>query len=82
MQETAKARCRGVAPVAASGEAATPIVDRPATISSRRAGIWALVRPTPVASWQLPTLTNAAVITHGSVAVWPARSLIVCCTGL
>ena len=69
IEDTAKARCHGVGPLAASREAATPMVDRPARISSRRAGGEALVRPRPTATWQLPTPNNAAVITHGSIAV-------------
>lgn len=69
MEDTAKARCHGVGPLAASGEAATPMVDKPARISSRRPCDGALVRPRLVANWQLPTPNNAAVITHRSVAV-------------
>ena len=66
-QPTAKARWRDVGPVAGSGVAAMPRVERPVRISRMRAGRRTAVRPAPVAIWQLPTSSRAAVITHRSV---------------
>ena len=48
-QLTAKARWRDVGPVAGSGVAAMPRVERPVRISRMRAGMPAPVRPAPVA---------------------------------
>jgi len=60
--EVARCRARG-----GSGVAAMPSVERPVRISSMRAGRRTAVRPAPVAIWQLPTSSRAAVITHRSV---------------
>jgi hypothetical protein len=47
-----------------------------------RAGMRTAVRPAPVAIWQLPTSSRAAVMTHRSVPERPASTLTVCCIGL
>ena len=45
---TVQARCRGVAPLAGTGDAAMPMPARPATISRARAGARTPVRPAAV----------------------------------
>jgi len=45
---TVQARCRGVEPLAGSGDAAMPMPARPATISSTRADVRTPVRPAAV----------------------------------
>ncbi len=47
-----------------------------------RAGLPTPVRPAPVAIWQAPTSSRAAVMTHGSAPDCPASTLTVCRIGL
>ena len=75
---TVQARCSGEDPRTGSGQAAMPMLARPATVSTIRAPL----SPAAVTRWQPPTRNNAAVMIHRSVPAWPASTLTVWRTGL